>query len=90
MSGKRTGYPVTAKLERELARHGTAQRTGGRYPATVARAGNRHFEAWTDSLPFIYGRPAATLQGALDALEAAVFEAESRHGGQVSERRRAG
>jgi hypothetical protein len=72
------GYRATPKLERELARHGTAQVEGGRYRATVAQAGPTYFEAWTDSLPFVYGRPSSTLQGALDNLEAAVREAETR------------
>jgi hypothetical protein len=44
----------------------------------VARAGLRHFEKWTDSHPFVYGRPASTLEGARDNLEAAVREAEAR------------
>jgi hypothetical protein len=72
------GYKATPKLERELARRGAAQLEGGRYRATVAQAGSTYFEAWTDSLPFVYGRPSSTLQGALDNLEAAVREAEAR------------
>jgi hypothetical protein len=72
------GYTATPELERELARHGTAQLAGGRYRATVATAGKNYYEGWTDSLPFVYGRPAKTLQGALDNLEAAVREADAR------------
>ena len=73
---------MTPRLERELARRGTAQLAGLRYRATVAQAGGSYFEAWTDSLPFVYGRPASTLEGALDNLETAVREAEARR--QVS------
>ena len=40
------------------------------YRATIARAG-RWYEAWTDSLPFVYGRPSETAQGALDSLDEA-------------------
>jgi hypothetical protein len=70
----------THKLERELSRRGTASLEGGRYRATVARAGVDHFEAWTDSLPFVYGRPSATLQGALDSLEERYQALEERTG----------
>jgi hypothetical protein len=72
------GYNATSKLERELARNGTAQLTGGRYPATIARAGLSYFECWTDRAPFVYGWPGRTIQEALDNLEAAVREAEAR------------
>lgn len=70
------GYVGTPKLERELARNGTASLDSGRYRATVASAGPGYYEAWTDSLPFVYGRPSTTLQGALDALEEAVQQTE--------------
>jgi hypothetical protein len=71
------GYQATQELERELERTGTAALEGGRYRATVARAGSRHYEAWTDSLPFVYGRPSSTLEGALDNLERQVREAKA-------------
>jgi hypothetical protein len=75
----RTGpYKATPKLERALARDSQASLEGGPYRATVATASPGYFEAWTDSLPFAYGRPSTTLQGALDNLEAAVREAEER------------
>jgi hypothetical protein len=61
-------YRATPELERRLAREREVQLTGGRYRATVARAG-RWYEAWTDSLPFVYGRPSESLQGALDSLD---------------------
>jgi len=76
MRKKPDGYVATGKLERELARYGTASLEGGRYRATVASAGPGYFEAWTDSVPFVYGRPSATLQGALDALDEAVKQTE--------------
>jgi hypothetical protein len=69
-------YIATPRLERELARTGTVSLDGGRYRATVITAGLGTFEAYTDTLPFVYGRPAGTLQGALDNLEAAVRAAE--------------
>ena len=69
-------YKATPRLERELARTGTVSLTGGRYRVTVITAGLGYFEAYTDSLPFVYGRPAGTLQGALDNLETAVRDAE--------------
>jgi hypothetical protein len=78
MRKKPGGYVATAKLERELARYGTAALEGGRYRATVASAGPGYYEAWTDSIPFVYGRPASTLQGALDALEEAVRQTEEQ------------
>ena len=77
MSESTQGYRATPELEHELERAGSAGLEGGRYRATVARAGNRHYEAWTDTLPFVYGRPSSTLQGALDNLEAAVRVAEA-------------
>jgi hypothetical protein len=43
-----------------------------------SRAGLSYFESWTDDAPFVYGRPGRTIQEALDNLEAAVLEAESR------------
>ncbi len=76
MRKKPAGYVATPKLERELARKGTAALEGGRYRATVASAGPGYYEAWTDSVPFVYGKSSATLQGALDALEEAVRQAE--------------
>jgi hypothetical protein len=78
VTDRRTGYTTIPKLERDLARHGTAQLTGGRYPATIARAGLSYFECWTDRAPFVYGRPGRTIQEALDNLEAAVCEAEAQ------------
>jgi hypothetical protein len=63
---KNSRYKASPKLERELARSGQASLDGGRYRATVATAGPGYFEAWTDNLPFVYGRPASTLQGALE------------------------
>ncbi len=77
MPGKLKPYKATPKLERELAREGQASLTTGPYRATVATAGAGYFEAWTDALPFIYGRPSDTLQGALDNLHAAVLAAEA-------------
>ena len=71
-------YKATPKLERELTRTGTVSLEGGPYRATVLTAGLGYFEAYTDTLPFVYGRPAGTLQGALDNLETAVREAEER------------
>jgi hypothetical protein len=70
------GYVATPKLEHELARTGEASLEGGRYRATVAKAARENYKAWTDAQPFVYGRPATTLQGALDALEELVVEAE--------------
>ncbi len=78
MSRRDRPYKATPKLERELARTGQVSLTDGRYRATVISAGPTYFEAYTDSLPFVYGRPSSTLQGALDNLEAAVRDAESR------------
>jgi hypothetical protein len=74
------GYHATEAQERELARAGTVSLEGGRYRATVVTAGLGSFEAYTDTLPFVYGRASGTLQGALDNLEAAVREAEQRPG----------
>ncbi len=76
MSREKKPYRAAPKLERELARTGQASLEGGPYRATVATAGPRYYEAWTDSLPFVYGKPATTLEGALDNLEAAVRKAE--------------
>ena len=76
-----TGYRATPKLERELARTGTVSLTDGPYRATVITAGLGYFEGYTDSLPFVYGRPAGTLQAALDNLEAAVRAAALRGSG---------
>ncbi len=76
MSRENTTYEATPELERELARAGQVSLTGGRYAATVATAGAEYYEAWTDSQPFVYGRPSGTLQGALDNLELAVREAD--------------
>jgi hypothetical protein len=78
VTDRTTGYAATAKLERELALRGTVHLEGLRYRATVAQAGATYFEAWTDTLPFVYGRPSTTLEGALDNLETAVREAERR------------
>ena len=78
MTRRAQGYQATPKLERELARTCQASVRGGRYPASIVSAGPRYFEAYTDGAPFVYGRPSSTLQGALDNLEAAVREAESR------------
>ena len=77
MTRRAQGYQATPKLERELAHTGHALLEGGRYRATVVSTGSSYFEAWTESQPFVYGRPSPTLQGALDNLEAAVREAES-------------
>jgi hypothetical protein len=76
--GTDRGYTATPELERELARTGQISLEGGRYRATIASAGPAYFEGWTDSLPFVYGRPSSTLQGALDNLEEAVGEAEAK------------
>ena len=62
------GYRATPELERRLERERQVSLTGGRYAATVAKAGSI-YEAWTDTLPFVYGRPAPTLEAALDSLE---------------------
>lgn len=64
-----TAYKATPDLERELQRHGQVSLQGGAYRLTIARGGPSYYEAWTDSLPFVYGPPATTLQGALDALD---------------------
>ena len=72
MSRKKQPYRATPKLERELARTGHVSLTDGPYRVTVITAGLGSYEAYTDSLPFVYGRPAGTLQGALDNLDAAV------------------
>jgi hypothetical protein len=77
MSPRSNGYVATPKLARELARNGTASFDAGRYRATVASAGPTYYEAWTDTAPFVYGKPSTTLQGAIDALEDAVRQAES-------------
>lgn len=61
-------YKATPELEVRLAREREVSLRGGRYSATVARVG-RVYEAWTDDLPFVYGKPADSLQGALDSLE---------------------
>ena len=71
------GYVATPKLLRDLARSGRVLLEGGRYRATVASAGPDYFEAWTDTAPFVYGRPSRTLQGALDSLEELVRDTES-------------
>ena len=72
------GYRATPKLEREIARTGSVSFEGGRYRATVIMAGLGSYEAYTDSLPFTYGRPSGTLQGALDNLVAAVRATNER------------
>jgi hypothetical protein len=77
MSRRDESYKATPKLERELARTGQVSLTGGPYRATVITAGLGYYEAYTDSLPFVYGRPAGTLQGALDNLHAVVVNAGS-------------
>jgi hypothetical protein len=64
----RAAYRAEPALERELETERTVTLGGGRYRATVARAGSS-YEAWTETPPFVYGRQAPTLQGALDALE---------------------
>jgi hypothetical protein len=69
-------YKATPKLARELARTGQVSLTDGPYRATVLSAGPSYFEAYTDSQPFVYGRPSSTLQGALDNLDAAVRDAQ--------------
>lgn len=66
------GYRATPEIERELARSGTFSFVEGPYRATVISTGPEYFEAYTDDLPFRYGRPARTLQRALDNLESAV------------------
>ena len=78
MNEYKRGYLASPDLERALARDGQASLQGGRYRAAVASAGPGYYEAWTDSLPFVYGRASSTLQGALDNLEQAVCEAESK------------
>ena len=78
MSENEQGYRATPELERELADKGQASVTGGRYAATIVSAGPGYFEAYTDSQPFVYGRPSSTLEGALDNLEAAVCEVEAK------------
>ena len=40
---------------------------GGSYRASLARS-LRTYEAWTESQPFLYGRPFDSAQGALDDL----------------------
>jgi hypothetical protein len=77
MSRRDESYKATPTLERELARTGQVSLTGGPYRATVITAGLGYYEAYTDSLPFVYGRPAGTLQGALDNLHAVVVSAGS-------------
>jgi hypothetical protein len=77
MPNELSNYAATPKLERELARTGTVSLDGGPYRATVITAGLGYFEAYTDSLPFVYGRPAGTLQGALDNLDRAVRAAKA-------------
>lgn len=77
MSTETKGYQATPKLEREIAKRGQISLRGGRYAASVVSAGPNYFEGYTDSTPFVYGRPSTTLQGALDNLEAAVREAEA-------------
>ncbi len=72
------GYRATPEHERELRSTGTISFEGARYRATVITSGLGHYEAYTDSLPFIYGRPAGSLQGALDNLETAVQAAEPK------------
>ena len=64
-----SSYKATPKLERELAREGRASLEGGKYRATVVTSGAGYYEAWTDNLPFVYGRPGSTLQEALDNLD---------------------
>lgn len=78
MSDQTQGYRATPELERELADRGQASVRGGRYAATIISAGPGYFEAYTDSQPFVYGRPSSTLQGALDNLEERVREAEAK------------
>lgn len=75
---RHTGYTATPELERELRRAGTISLDSGRYRASVITAGLGYYEAYTDSLPFVYGRPASTLQGALDNLETAVRAVEEQ------------
>jgi hypothetical protein len=64
----RAAYRAGPEIERELAKERSVTISGGRYRATVARAGST-YEAWTESLPFVYGRQAPSLQGALDSIE---------------------
>ncbi len=78
MSRTTTSYKATPKLESELRRTGTVSLDSGRYRATVITSGLGHYEAYTDSLPFVYGRPAGSLQAALDNLEAAVRTLEEQ------------
>jgi hypothetical protein len=73
------GYKATPALERELEARGTAWLEGGRYRATVVRS-VRYFEAWTDTQPFVYGRPAESLQAALDNLEEQFADREREMG----------
>ena len=65
----RAAYQAAPEIERQLLLDRTVTIRGGRYSATVARAGPNYYEAWTESPPFVYGRSASTLQGALDSLE---------------------
>jgi hypothetical protein len=64
----RAAYRASPALERALATHRSVTISGGRYRLTIARAGSS-YEAWTESLPFVYGRQASSLQGALDSIE---------------------
>ena len=72
---------ATGKTRHELKGHGSWVEGIALSPdgKQVATAGHGYFEAWTNSLPFVYGRPGSTLQGALDNLDIAVrAEAERR------------
>ena len=65
----RAAYRATETIERELATYPQVNITGGRYVAAVTRVGKALYEAWTDSVPFVYGPAGSTLQEALDGLE---------------------
>jgi hypothetical protein len=69
-------YRATAELERALESRREVLLTGGRYKATVVCVTSTYFEAWTETLPFVSGRAQATLQAALDDLEARVSAVE--------------
>ena len=60
----RASCRATATLEREREVCGQLFLEGGPYRASVARS-LRTYEAWTESQPFLYGRPADSAQGAL-------------------------
>lgn len=54
-------------MNRLISESGSISLEGGLYRATVAVSA-RTYEAWTESLPFVYGRARSTLAGALESL----------------------